>query len=489
MSKKYWNVFVIFILNISIITTGSLVYAQEIGASNQGENEPAILENEVAEPVTLGDEVLFYIKNPAGEYSAQERAQKISEELKTIAETRAIDLDNLEIEQQGEASLIILKKVIATLTAPDFNSEEESREELENKYLQELNYAINRYRENSEINLVNPLGTVLLTLILFGLIIWPIYDSRLKIFLKTINERYEQIKNSFFEIFNNESQKEMEEKKYFLDKYKVGELDSTGKLIEYIYHSSEDYIVCRTSKLVQWLLNRKSEKCEEYIKRINGILELLTKIESKNPEEIDKVETINLLTAKGIKLALEGEEEASKKILQDADKRLQSFRSTYAKVRYLIDSFYAASSIIFTLLLLISVPKLFPSFFINIIETFNISEMFLVVVSCGALGGFLSVAYGINRINVDPDFDIRVTATSRIFIAVISSIIVYITLRANLFSDLSEFLLNEQTSEFYLWRVGFISVVAGFTESFVPNILNLPNRATNNQQAGKSNSN
>jgi hypothetical protein len=70
---------------------------------------------------------------------------------------------------------------------------------------------------------------------------------------------------------------------------------------------------------------------------------------------------------------------------------------------------------------------------------------------------------------------------SRIFIAVISSVIIYIALRADILPDLSQLLISGKAGEINPWRVGFIAAAAGFTESFVPNILNLSNRETNKQ--------
>ncbi len=218
------------------------------------------------------------------------------------------------------------------------------------------------------------------------------------------------------------------------------------------------------------MLNKESEQYKDKQNKLNEIFGLLATIEAQNPEEIDKIETINLMTAKGIKLALDGNIEDSKNLLSQASKRLELFRKEYAKLRYLIDSFYTASAIIFVVVFFILVPALFPLYFIDIIERLDISNMFLVVISCGALGGFLSIASGIKQIEIDPDNDVKVAATSRIFIAVISSVIIYIALRSNLVPNFSNFLLNE-TQEVDVWKVGLVSAAAGFTESLVPNIL------------------
>ena len=314
----------------------------------------------VKEPVILGNKVIFYLRSSVGNLSAKQRAQKVSEEIEAIAKAKPIDIDGLGIEQQEETSSIVLKDVLVTLTQEDFNLEEGSRKQLESKYLSSLEASINEYRRNRGINPVNAIATISLIFFFFWLIIWPFYFSRLKIYTIVIREWINKFILRILKIVLRILKKQqVEERESFLEKYKLGKLDNTGKLIEHIYHYTNDYIICRTSKLVQWLLNKDSEGYEDYKARINDILKPLTIIESQNPEEIDKVETINLLTAKGIKVALEGDIDTSKEILEDAGNRLKLFRFTYAKLRYLIDSFYAATSIIFMVIFLTSIPRLF----------------------------------------------------------------------------------------------------------------------------------
>ena len=89
------------------------------------------------------------------------------------------------------------------------------------------------------------------------------------------------------------------------------------------------------------------------------------------------------------------------------------------------------------------------------------------VASCGALGGFLSVSIGIRKLEIDPDADWRINGiagASRIVIAMIGSIFVY-------FAIVSGLVLGNLSIEDSNAGVFAISVAAGFSESFVPNIL------------------
>ena len=502
--KKYWNIFIIFIVTISIITVSSLVYSQEKESNNQGKDEPAALENKVAEAVTLGNEVVFYIKDPIGDYSAQERAEKISEKLKAIAESSAINVDDLEITEQEKTSIILLRYPLVTLTEQDAISEGKDLKKLGEDYLKKIKLATDKYRIKR--SRLASFVTLLTLFILFLIIIAPFYFSNLQVFISGGREWYgsfwqwiTKLFNKLIVLFNNlivlfknlipflktennpPEQREFSEE--FLQQYKVGELNKSGELIEYIYESTDDYIIYRTNKLVRWLFDKKNDVELKYEEKINKIIKDLAYIECNSPEQVGRVETINRLTAKGIKLALQDDYKSAKEVLYRAKERLESFRKIDAKLQYLIASLYSANAIIFLILFSILLPTFFREYIIDIFSEFSIPGNFMVAISCGALGGFLSVASGISRLEIDPDSDVMIAGMSRIFIAVISSVIIYIGLRANLLPDLSKLLLNAESQQVDAWRVGFISAAAGFTESFVPNILkNLPNQRTSNQQ-------
>jgi hypothetical protein len=83
------------------------------------------------------------------------------------------------------------------------------------------------------------------------------------------------------------------------------------------------------------------------------------------------------------------------------------------------------------------------------------------------MGGFLSVCIGINKLSIDMDSDWRVNAisgASRVVISIIGSILVYMAIVSRLF--LANFSLQDSAAGIYT-----LSIAAGFSETFVPNIL------------------
>jgi len=89
------------------------------------------------------------------------------------------------------------------------------------------------------------------------------------------------------------------------------------------------------------------------------------------------------------------------------------------------------------------------------------------VVTCGALGGFLSVSMDINRLAIDPDtpWGLNMLLSSfRIFIAMIGSAFVYFLVQANLLLGA----INDLDSPYAIFVV---ALVAGFSETLVPNLI------------------
>ncbi len=483
MSKKYWNVLIISIITISIVTASSLVYSQEKETNNQGSN------NEIAE-VSLEGKSVFEIKDKVGNLSVQERAQKISEELKAKAQDSSIDIDSLQIEQQGKGIQIVLKHdILVDLQENDLKSEGKSGQEIAEEYLDNIKLAITQYRENNEF--WKRILSLLLLVFVFCVVTWPLIYPTIKMvgadwyekWLNCLEKLKRWIRNK-----KKNSKNLRESDDVQPGRYKVGELDPNGNFIEYIYNPEEnnnEYVIYRTRKTLRWSVPKLQDKSDKFRHEFYQIQAIVSKIISKNPKEFERVETINKLTASGIKFALENEFEASKEVLEEAEIRLEYFRSIDARLQYLLGSYHALFAIFFALLVLRVLPDLFPLLFINIIDKFSIPQEFFIVIICGALGGVLSVALRIKEIKIDPDSDVRIAGVSRIVIAIISSLIIYIALRANIVSPLTEFFVNvnnDQTSQIDNWKIGFASVLAGFVETLVPNILSQSNPQLRNQK-------
>lgn len=495
MSKKYWNILIVFIVTISIVTTSSLVYSQETGTNNQGKDKSTSLNNEIAE-VSLGGKSVFEIKDQVGNLSVQERAQKISEKLKAKAQDSSIDIDSLQIEQKGNGIQIILKDdILADLQENDLKSESKSEQELAEEYLENTKLAITQYRENNEF--WKGFWSLLLLIFVFCVVTWPLIFPTIKMVWLARYENYLNARKYYlnwlkkFKKKSNNNHKDNDDIE--LEKYKVGELDRHGNSIEYIYSlekspknsqensqqkkDTNEYVIYRTRKVILWEAPKLQSKSDEFKRNFYEIQAIVSKIISQNPEEVERVETINRLIATGIKLALENEFETSKKVLKEAENRLEGFRAIDARLQYLLGSYHALFASFFALLILRVLPDIFPQLFINIIDKFSIPQEFFVVIVCGALGGVLSVALRIKEIKIDPDSDVRIAGVSRIVIAIISSLIIYIALRANIVSPLTQFFVdNDQTPQLIdNWKIGFASVLAGFAETLVPNILSQSN--------------
>ena len=395
----------------------------------------------------------------------------------------------------------------------DLKSEGKSGQELAEKYLENIKLAITQYRENN--GFWKGIWSLLLLALVFCVVTWPLIFPTIKMvgadwyeyylnWLEKIKRWIKPIKTGIICIGNrlnicSENRQQYSQNNYNLDdeslkRYQVGELDPNGNFIEYIYNPDDkknEYVIYRTRKAIRWAAPKLQSKSDEFKNKFNEIQIIVSKIVSLNPEEIERVETINRLIATGIQLALENDFDAGQKVLGEAENRLKCFRAIDAKLQYLLGSYHALFAIFFALLVLRVLPDIFPQLFIDIIEKFLIPQEFFVVIACGALGGVLSVAFGINRIKLDPDSDVRIAGVSRIVIAVVSSLIIYIALRANIVSPLTQFFVdNGQTPQLNNWKIGFASVVAGFAETFVPNVLSLSNQQLRNfHQSGDTGNN
>jgi len=103
--------------------------------------------------------------------------------------------------------------------------------------------------------------------------------------------------------------------------------------------------------------------------------------------------------------------------------------------------------------------------------------VFLVsVATCGSIGSFISVALNLKNLEIDPDAPAMISVisgVSRIMIGMIGAVLVYFLIRADILLGI----ISQSNSVFAILA---ISVVAGFSETLVPNIL----RKMESQQNG-----
>jgi hypothetical protein len=90
-----------------------------------------------------------------------------------------------------------------------------------------------------------------------------------------------------------------------------------------------------------------------------------------------------------------------------------------------------------------------------------------LVCAFGAIGGFLSVSVGIRKLDIDPDADWWINAVSggsRILIAVIGGFFIYLAV-------VSKLVLGFSQIDYSVSAILAISIVAGFSEAIVPNVI------------------
>lgn len=209
--KKF---FTILFLTLILIISSPLVYSQD---SPQNTEEKEEVQTEVSGkvsefPVILDGQNLFFVKEEFGPVSAEDRAKKISNRLKNIAENLVIDPESIDSLSQDNLTFIFSGKLsgentILTITEADAKAFNSSRQELAELYINQIKNGITKYREErQDTNIVRGLlfsaiCTIAFLIILFliNLIIGKIYSD-----LNSLNKSFKGLKIRGFELISAE---------------------------------------------------------------------------------------------------------------------------------------------------------------------------------------------------------------------------------------------------------------------------------------------
>ena len=241
--------------------------------------------------------------------------------------------------------------------------------------------------------------------------------------------------------------------------YKEGSNDPDGMKIEVVYTRTDEYVIYRGKKgvLQYYIADENLPKDKRiYSKRILEIGSEMARVYSFQPQELRRVELINKQIGRAMTQCFEGKIDFSKKLLVDATRRLIRLRCLQTRLNYLFSAAFTAS-VPFVMVMLIKFFNLFPS-----LPEFS---LYSKIFAFGALGGFLSVSLNVWQLDVDLDagrvFNFA-AGCSRIFIAIAAAFVAYYAIRAKL-------IFGTIQDNHYGTYVALI--VAGFSESFIPNIL------------------
>lgn len=232
----------------------------------------------------------------------------------------------------------------------------------------------------------------------------------------------------------------------------IGKGDNDHVNIEKIYASSKDFVVYRTKFAIRIDLDDDSPKLDLLAERHYKIGMQLARIYSWLPQDLSNTENLNRLISRAITMNLAGCHDEAKKVLAHAEERLVKLMQIQGRLTY---TFSAFACVLFVLLGVVFA------------QNFT-SELLPKIILCGAIGGFLSIAIGYERLRIDIDANKTTNILigfSRIIIAVIASIFLYFAVQSEIAFSFVRGINNN--NGYYL-----VGIIAGFAEMLVPNIVN-----------------
>lgn len=177
-------------------------------------------------------------------------------------------------------------------------------------------------------------------------------------------------------------------------------------------------------------------------------------------------DAINKQIARAIGLGLNGEINSAIQTLEKCGNRLIRLRRNEERIRYL----FGASCLLLPILLVLLCLRVSVDFYPNLVEVPHSWLILTEIITCGSLGGIFSVALGLRDLDVNidagPKFNMLAGA-SRILIALIAliaGIIVYFGVKTNVVLGT----LGKENGNYGLYLA---AMIAGFSESFIPNIV------------------
>jgi len=231
---------------------------------------------------------------------------------------------------------------------------------------------------------------------------------------------------------------------------KVGEKDRSGREVRFVYAKERGYTIYEAADNQIIVRGRIS------LANLPELNRLLTKIGDLVSHSPSLRKKYNSTRAHAMKVLMDGDSETSTHLFQDVFEDMTRYLTRRAKIAYQL------GAAILMLLSLIGLPvaRTFGTF-----DQLGARICYAVILS--AMGGFLSVAIGTDKVNVDLQNSLFVNMLYgglRILIAIISGIIVVFFIESRIVLPF----LKDTSNVF-----GFIIVAffAGFSEKLVPNLM------------------
>ncbi|MBN1183868.1 MAG: hypothetical protein JXB49_16365 [Bacteroidales bacterium] len=240
--------------------------------------------------------------------------------------------------------------------------------------------------------------------------------------------------------------------------YSEGQIFAGDKIVQ-IFSAHEDFLIYRTKgdQCVTFYYDDSNQVYRKNIDLLSHKISLLKScICSKNEHK-----RYNYQIAHFYKDCLLGNIESANITVERIIKDVHRFKSNVARLLFLLSCF---GVVIIILILSIIQDK----FIMN--DYFN---PYLKIMLFGSMGGFISVSFSLKKLSLDTSFynwSHSVYGISRILIASMCAIIIYVLIKSGVF-------LSQYNSEDNMFVYYIFAVIAGFSETFLPNILrNIENK-------------
>jgi len=233
--------------------------------------------------------------------------------------------------------------------------------------------------------------------------------------------------------------------------YKIGGKDSKGRVIEEIYSHDDSHIIYATSEALQF---------EGDLTKLDNEPEInlrLTQIRALAPSDGESKYIHRALLANALTACMAGDISNCKQQLKNIYDSLINRKSAAARLIYLWSSFLLSA---FFWLLFLVLYLYFGDVWKGII--------WAQVICFSASGGVLSVAWRQQKIPVDPDKNPLMhisNGASRIVLASLSGVACYLAVKSGVVLTI----LEKWDSSY---AVLFFCFLSGFSEKFMPNVLN-----------------
>lgn len=255
-----------------------------------------------------------------------------------------------------------------------------------------------------------------------------------------------------------------------LDKLVIGATDVNGNHIKRIFSRGDSYVIYEietdiSSDSLRVMINPDNDpkfvshetNYEEIKKEVNEIKAVLFKGKREN--------ALKHLIAPAISKGIKGDTSGAKAMLNELKTRIENeYLDSFKKKIY-----YSASSLLVVLILTALSYWTYCDWISWGTTDKSLTKLFLYSATAGSLGGYISLALKLRKIDIDsglPISNVLFYGIERMIISVFNGILIVIIIR----SDLLLSVINQSDNP--QWGYLTFSIIAGFSENYIPDVLN-----------------